>query len=472
MPVSSFSPFLESRRTELKKTVAALERDFDFASVLAADTRGFSVRATAREASAADSGWSERGFTFRVQRAGRVAEWALDDFESRDGAYPLLKERLEALLAGYGADARAYPSLADEPLSGSWRGSCERDPFRADMGGAIAPVRAAAERTLARSSEIVHVMAFAQFHEKAKLYISANRELDQSFFYSEVSVSVVASRGDTSREYYQGRSGLLGLEILDELDGAAAIAADECVALLDAGPIEPGVYDVICGPDIAGLIAHEAFGHGVETDMFAKGRAKAVEYLGKRVGSPLVTMHDGAAGARQTGSYWFDDEGTLAAKTLVIDRGILVSGISDKLSALALGIPATGNGRRQDFTHKAYARMTNTYFAPGSDRVEDMIASVERGYLLEQYSSGMEDPKNWGIQLMVISAKEIRDGKLTGRRVAPVVCSGYVPDLLSSVSMVSGDFSLSGTGYCGKGHKEFVKVSCGGPYLKARMRLA
>jgi TldD protein len=472
MPVSSFSPYLEARRAELKKTIAALDRDFGFASALAADTRGFGVRATAREVSVSDSRWSERGFTFRVQRAGRVAEWALDDFESCETAYPLLKKGFEALLDSYGPEARSYPPLADEALVGSWRGSCGRDPFTADMQDIIAPLREIAERTLARSSEIVHVQAIAQFHEKAKLYLSADRELDQSFFYAEASVSAVAARGEVQRDYYQGRSGLSGLEILGELEAAAANAADECVALLDAVPLEAGVYDVICGPDIAGLIAHEAFGHGVETDMFDKGRAKAVEYLGKRVGSPLVTMYDGAAGVDQTGSYWFDDEGTVSSKTKIIDRGILVSGISDKLSALALGIPATGNGRRQDFGHKAYARMTNTYFAPGGDRLEDMIASVERGYLLEQYSSGMEDPKNWGIQLIIISGKEIREGKLTGKRVAPVVCSGYVPDLLSSISMVSGDFELSGTGYCGKGHKELVKVSCGGPYLKARMRLA
>ncbi|MEN6490689.1 MAG: metallopeptidase TldD-related protein, partial [Rectinema sp.] len=156
----------------------------------------------------------------------------------------------------------------------------------------------------------------------------------------------------------------------------------------------------------------------------------------------------------------------------IIDHGILKSGISDELSALALGIPLTGNGRRQAFSHKAYARMTNTYFAPGASSYEEMIASVKYGWQLSRLNSGMEDPRNWGIQLFCLVGREIVDGKFSGRVASPIVCSGYVPDVLAAISMVSGDFELSGSGYCGKGHKEYVKVSSGGPYVKTRMRLA
>ncbi len=83
----------------------------------------------------------------------------------------------------------------------------------------------------------------------------------------------------------------------------------------------------------------------------------------------------------------------------------------------------------------------------------------------------MEDPKNWGIQLVVLIGREIVEGKLTGRVVSPVVCSGYVPAVLSDITMLSSDFELFGSGYCGKGYKEFVKVSAGGPYVKTKMRL-
>ena len=182
-------------------------------------------------------------------------------------------------------------------------------------------------------------------------------------------------------------------------------------------------------------------------------------------------MHDGAAAASETATFFFDDEGTLAQDTVIIEKGILKTGICDAQAAMALGTKPTGNGRREKNSHKAYTRMTNTFFEPGTDKVEDMIASISYGFYLENASSGMEDPKNWGIQCLVDIAREIKDGKFTGKVFSPIVLTGYVPDLLKSISMMSDECKLAGTGYCGKGHKEWVKVSDGGPYIKAKIRL-
>jgi TldD protein len=85
--------------------------------------------------------------------------------------------------------------------------------------------------------------------------------------------------------------------------------------------------------------------------------------------------------------------------------------------------------------------------------------------------TGMEDPKHWGVQCIIERGYEIRDGKMTGKVCAPIVLTGYVPDLLNSVTMAGTDSKLFGCGACGKGHKEWVKVSDGGPYLKAKARL-
>ena len=115
--------------------------------------------------------------------------------------------------------------------------------------------------------------------------------------------------------------------------------------------------------------------------------------------------------------------------------------------------------------------MTNTVFDSGDDTLDDMIASISYGYLLRGMQSGMEDPKHWGIQCILDRGYEIKDGKLTGKVVSPIVMTGYVPDLLGSVSMASGDRVIEGNGACGKGHKEWVKVADGGPYLKTKARL-
>lgn len=115
--------------------------------------------------------------------------------------------------------------------------------------------------------------------------------------------------------------------------------------------------------------------------------------------------------------------------------------------------------------------MTNTFFTGGNDRLEDMIASIKHGYLLEGVMSGMEDPKNWGIQCMLVQGKEILDGKLTGKIVSPVIMTGYVPDVLHAIDMVSEEVKIDGSGICGKGYKEHVKTADGGPYIKTKGRL-
>ena len=228
---------------------------------------------------------------------------------------------------------------------------------------------------------------------------------------------------------------------------------------------------MIANPEVAGVIAHEAFGHGMEMDMFVKNRALAREKMGEKIASSLVTMHEGALCAQNVTSYAFDDEGTRAGDVIEIDHGILRNGICDALSAVRLGIQPTGNGKRQNFEHKVYTRMTNTLFDSGDSTLAEMISSISYGYLLEGISSGMEDPKHWGIQCILTLGREIRDGKLTGKVVSPIIMTGYVPDLLNSISMVSNDRGVYGSGYCGKGYKEFVKVSDGGPYLKMKARL-
>ena len=227
----------------------------------------------------------------------------------------------------------------------------------------------------------------------------------------------------------------------------------------------------ITAPSITGLIAHEAFGHGVEMDQFVKDRALAQSYVGKYVASPICNMHDGADATLSVASYFFDDDGVLAHDTRIIRDGILLTGISDLGSAVQLGTQPTGNGRRESTRRKAYTRMTNTFFEKGSDKLSDMIGSIQHGYMLFETNNGMEDPKNWAIQCVAEYGIEIVDGKLTDNYVSPVVMSGYVPDLLKSISMISDDFEIEGAGMCGKGYKEWVRVSDGGPALKVRVKL-
>ncbi|MBO4535183.1 MAG: TldD/PmbA family protein, partial [Clostridia bacterium] len=324
---------------------------------------------------------------------------------------------------------------------------------------------------LSRDDKIVNCIVVFRRIVINKLFVSANRELDQHYGWVNGNIITVYRDGKVVQTY----DGWFGNQIADvfaKLPTMIDGIVDKARHLAKATPIEPGVYDIITDNSITGLIAHEAFGHGVEMDQFVKDRALAKQYVGKYVASPIVNMHDGAAATFSTASYFFDDDGVEAHDTQIIRDGILVAGLCDLASAEQLGVEPTGNGRRQNFSHKAYSRMTNTFFEPGKDKLEDMIASIKHGYMLFETNNGMEDPKNWQIQCTATYGIEIVDGKLTDHYVSPVVMSGSVPELLKSISMISDNFLVLGSGSCGKGYKEWVRVSDGGPNLKARCKLA
>lgn len=469
MPACEPSAFLRSQAPLLKDAISELSKRYDYISVLGTDSAGASYSVTPGERRAGDSPWTERGFTFRAQKNGAIAERSFNALPPGPLA-EAVSASLDALFAA-SSDAKRYPPIPDETASDSRFGSVQVDPFTADPESILDRLAEARDGIRAASPEIVFAAARAEFMKVSKIFLSPNRHLGQAFVWSQAYLSAVGKRGDATKEDYQSLSGLKGVELLDGLAPESAKLATETLELLGSSRMEPGEYEVIMDPDVTGTLAHEAFGHGVEMDMFVKNRAKAAEYLGKPVASRIVQMYDGAAGQDHCGSYLFDDEGRLGTNTQIIRDGVLVAGLSDLQSAMVLGTPPTGNGRRQAYDHKAYARMTNTYIAPGTSSFGEMLASVKRGWLLQKMNSGMEDPKNWGIQLVVLVGREIRDGKLTGKVASPVVCSGYVPDVLSNISMLSRDFELSGSGYCGKGYKEYVKVSAGGPYVKTKMRL-
>ena len=472
-----FSAYLSGIKPGLQKLLGLLQPDYDYVSILATDSKGLSVRISRHARSVgSETMTTERGVVVRVSKNGQYSEYALNGFdpEKPEEAAREIREAIDAqlaLLAKAGVESYPTPPLPDEPCSLFVEKEAEQLPEETDAKPLVEKLSALIDKMGELSEELIECMASAQSTHISKLFLTRNRDMSQSYVYSEGSVAAVAMREGRNQIGYESVSGLGGPELFEDLEPAAEKAVKIALELLDAERIEPGEYEIIASPEVTGLIAHEAFGHGVEMDMFVKNRALGKEYIEKRVGSDLVTMHEGALCAENVTSYAFDDEGTLAGDVIEIDHGILKTGICDALSALRLGVQPTGNGKRENFEHKAYTRMTNTIFDSGTDSLEDMIASIEDGFLLEGMESGMEDPKHWGIQCIIKMGREIKHGKLTGRIVAPIIMTGYVPDLLGNISMLSPDRQVFGSGGCGKGYKEWVKVSDGGPYLKTKARL-
>jgi len=465
------SDFLTKSKPLVRKLIDMLSVNYKYVSILGTDTKGKSFNVSKMGTEVNDIMLAERGFVVRIHNGVNYSEYSFNEI-SEDKLESIVENiNLKLNKVSGEISVNSYEVVEEERITDSFLSEVEIDPEEISSEVIIHRMTQIKDAACACSDLVVNFRVSYNTIHVSKIFMSAEKDLEQSYLLGEGYLFSVVRKEEKTKYYFRSYSGMKGYELLDELKEEYKMIVDQSIKLLDSKPAIAGEYDVICTPDITGLIAHEAFGHGVEMDMFVKERAKGAEYIGKQVASELTTMHDGATAAKHMSSYLFDDEGTMGTDTIVIQNGILKSGLSDLLSALKLGTTPTGNGKRQSFERKAYARMTNTFFAAGNDKYEDMVASIKQGYIVEGMYSGMEDPKNWGIQCIALLGREIIDGKLTGNLISPVVMTGFVPDLLKSISMVSEKVELEGAGYCGKGYKEFVKTSNGGPYIKVKVRL-
>ncbi len=470
------STYLTKAKPLLKVLLEQLLLDYSYVSILAVDSVGksYSVSRSGINISA-DKMMSSRGFVVKVYDDKGYAEYSFNEISKE--IIPQIIDKIKNHLIPLvnmipnGLSKSDYSMLPEETITLSESVDYEIDPEVMGDEAIINHMSKIRKIGLEYDEKVLDCSAGTNYQRYSKMFLSKNKDLEQNIIWMTGGINVLCSSGEEIKSYFKGYSNLGGAEVIDKMESDVLDVAKMSLELLDSKQIEPGQYDCICTPEVTGMIVHEAFGHGVEMDMFVKNRALAEEYIGKYVASPLVSMHDGASAAKETATFFFDDEGIIAQDTLVIDKGILKQGISDMQSAMHLGTKPTGNGRRESYERKAYTRMTNTFFEAGNDKLEDMIASISYGFFLENATSGMEDPKNWGIQCMVNVAREIKDGQFTGKIFSPIVLTGYVPDLLKSISMISENVTLGGGGFCGKGHKEWVKVSDGGAYIKAKIRL-
>ena len=462
-----FSEFLNSRRDSMKALCAELQKSYDFVSILGSDVRTKAIRVNKNTSAIGPGRDGEQGFVVKLYRGDAFYEYSADDLTGDPAELARTICQSFALCAMEGTIAPV--SVTDEPLKKSFCRESDLNDYSDDQ--ILSFCSDLCRRTMAESEHLLNVTAALSTLEVSKLFVSPNRELDQNYTWVNGNLMAIYSENDKVVSVRESSYDYRVSTVLEDLPRHIQKLLKKAHCLTLAKPVTPGVYDCITDSSITGLIAHEAFGHGVEMDQFVKDRALAKSFVGKYVASPIVNMRDGAASTLSVASYFFDDDGVLAGDTQIIKDGILLTGICDLVSAAQLGGAGTGNGRRESTRRKAYTRMTNTFFEKGSDKLEDMIASVKHGYMLFETNNGMEDPKNWAIQCVAEYGIEIVDGKLTDNYVSPVVMSGYVPDLLKSISMISSDFEIEGAGMCGKGYKEWVRVSDGGPALKVKVKL-
>jgi TldD protein len=355
--------------------------------------------------------------------------------------------------------------IPEEPLDADYKALGKTDPHTIPLEEKISKVKELHKQFLSTSKRLVNARVYYDEMRETKIFVNRYRKLSQEISGCLlVLVAFVQSKDGDLRYHYKTlfdhgweRAKVSKKELKEVATFAERVAKAE--------KLKPGKYTCLLTPGMTGLLAHESFGHGMEADTIHKGRAMAADFFGKRLASSEVSIADGPMIPGTHGFFFFDDEGFLATKTLMIKKGVVNLPLTDAYNAAALKVPRSSNARCESFDRKVFARMTNTFFEPGTASKDAMLKSVKDGLILHESSGGMEDPKGWGIQIQGVIAEEVKRGKPTGKLFYEAGMTGYLPDVLKNIKAVSKEFEVPGTGRCGKGHHDWVRVSEGGPWL-------
>jgi TldD protein len=249
------------------------------------------------------------------------------------------------------------------------------------------------------------------------------------------------------------------------LERYARQAVSQALVNLEARPAPAGTMTVVLGPGWPGVLLHEAVGHGLEGDFNRKGSSAFSGRLGQRVASRGVTVIDDGTLPGRRGSLSVDDEGTPTQRTVLIEDGVLRGYMQDSLNARLLGMPLTGNARRESFAHVTLPRMTNTYMLAGPHDPAEIIASVPRGIYATNFGGGQVDITSGKFVFSAAEAYLIENGKVS-HPVKGATLIGNGPDVLTRVTMIGRDLEFDpGIGTCGK-EGQSVPVGVGQPTLK------
>jgi TldD protein len=281
-------------------------------------------------------------------------------------------------------------------------------------------------------------------------------------------VTVIVEQAGRREQAHAGAGGrgayaqFFGGEQPEEL---ARAAVRQALVQLDATPAPAGSMTVVLGPGWPGVLLHEAIGHGLEGDFNRKGTSAFSGRIGEKVANELCTIVDDGTLGHRRGSLTIDDEGTPSQCTTLIENGVLRGYLQDKMNARLMGMPATGNGRRESYASMVLPRMTNTYMLPGPHDPAEILASVERGIYAVNFAGGQVDITSGNFVFSANEAYLIENGRAT-RPLKGVTLIGNGPEVLNRVSMVGNDLKLdAGIGVCGKDGQS-VPVGVGQPTLR------
>ncbi|MFL5824999.1 MAG: TldD/PmbA family protein [Thermoleophilaceae bacterium] len=409
----------------------------------------------------------EEGFGVRVRMHGA---WGFAAARGSDrAAAESALARAIAVAESQPSPGEAPPLAPEDPAQGSHASPCDRDPFDVSLEDKLS-VLLAAEEELRRDPRVtVSTANYVAFRDRKAFASTEGASYDQTT--TECGGGIVATAvdgGETQvRSYpasFRGDVAQRGFEHFTALDlvAHAPRVRDEALALLSAPACPSGRTTLVLDGEQLALQLHESVGHAVELDRVLGMEASyagtswvGVTGLGSlRYGSELMNVTADATTPEGLGSFAWDDEGVAAHRVPIVRDGVLQGFLSSRETAGEIGLDRSGGAMRADgFARQPIVRMTNVHLEPGeAGSLEDLVASTDRGILMETNRSWSIDQRRWQFQFGTEIAWEIVDGE-RGRMLRNPSYAGITPEFWGSLDAVCSapEWRLWGVLNCGKG---------------------
>jgi TldD protein len=313
------------------------------------------------------------------------------------------------------------------------------------------------------------VIAYGDGYKKSIFVSSAGSFIQQERADVTLRLMAIATDGGDVQQSALSLGSRGDFSQIEGLHQQVAEMARRAVELLLAPQVKGGEYTVILDPVLAGVFVHEAFGHLSESDfVYENENLCQIMTLGREFGDAKLNIVDSALVPGLRGSYKYDDEGVLAAKTYLIREGKLVGRLHSRETAARMKEKPTGNARAVSYRYPPIVRMTNTYIEPGPVPFDDMIADVKEGVYASNWYGGTTS-----MEMFTFSAGEacmIRNGRVA-ELLRPVVLTGNVFTTLKNIDAIGNDLAMNQGGGCGKAGQSPLPVSNGSPHLRIRQCL-
>ena len=421
------------------------------------------------------------GYGFRVYVDGSMGFAASNNFNCMEET---VKQAYEIALASRTMQSQRIELTEKSAAQGSYRSPMEKDPLLVPLSEKLDLMKSC-NANMHKAWESYEFSVKPNFHTYMSMdsrkddVIYADSDgsfIEQNFcqvaFYMDA--RVISDDDSQTRTYTNvARGGYECIEAMNLIDRSYDLA-HEAAILSEAPDCPSGEFDLVITPRQMFLQIHESVGHPTELDRVLGSEAafagrsflepdniitKPVVY-----GSEHVTIVADATCPNGLGTFAYDDEGVPGQNITLIDKGKFTGFQTSRDNAAAISQTSSGAGISDGWHNLPIVRMTNINLMPGTYTPDELIAGIEYGFLLDENKSWSIDDLRINFQFACEIAREIKDGKLTGKVFKNPIYSGKTTEFWGSCDGIANEkyWELVGVPNCGKGQPmQVMRVSHG-----------